>query len=214
MSNSGFPVLTRYLEARYARDLVDDGKLRLGSLGVYQDMERQGTDAARGDSLEGHMEIAVDRYVRSEPARKHVHQTMAKLGLPGGTIEDCFFSTDVAPLTVLCMSEFTSFRLAKHFKCSAGVRIIKVNRFLELITNQLGNEYEFCGIGRITYVRSRALLLGDPDAALSGGETKPERFFREREVRACWRRRDGMGERHVDVTCPALSQYCILLEFK
>ena len=112
---------------------------------------------------------------------------------------------------VLCLSASLSFRLARHFNCTACIAIPVCGATREILSGVCGTDFLYRGFRKIAYVSGRSRSYLRSDSMKSGDVIKCRvttdgfQIEREREIRAIWRpTRDIAVPSHRDIHVPDL----------
>jgi hypothetical protein len=200
------------MEAQHARALLDEGRIRIGSLDYYRNF---GGDQGRvKDGGEGRLATHIDDYL-VDGDRPHQSLTGA-IGAAAGV------KAQVRNTTILRHSrERYVYSVAKHPDRSAlaelgydaVVRIDITDLFFAAITRALfarrliTSGFQVCSI-----LYAPDPLPFNPEKLVDPAVTKHQSMAWQREMRALWTRLPG-GQPFVDLELPELRQYCSLFSF-
>ncbi|MED5621963.1 hypothetical protein [Ideonella sp. BN130291] len=152
-------MLHRYLARQYVELFFSTGSIRIGSLGLYRDMENSKSDLLRGDAAEGvsrttvlgnHDELTPENIPPSlrgiigfsppEPGQKRT-ESVRDIRFEGFEIDD-----SARNLYVMCLSNARSYRLARHFGVDACISILDTDSFFASINRRLQGSARFLGV--------------------------------------------------------------------
>jgi hypothetical protein len=194
--------------------MVNEGKIRVGSLVDYQDAERHAggiLDEAEGTHTT-HTRVGAEEAWTSENMPAPVRPIINVAPGQAVYVRDIAFRTIyVANAYVYCLSsKYDESLLAEdEFNADAIVEIIDTDGFIAAVNAVLVEHgCSFFGAVECKYV-GRVFEHGDRKALLSAVEVKDERYSNQAETRLVWRARDDRVDRpEIMVTNPGIRATC------
>lgn len=200
--------LYKYQDEEFARMLVDEGKLRIGTLDYY----RQWEDVRRGDQGEGTLHFDAGGGVNvgggMDPLTRKAVQVFSGLHESHldrvAVLDSRIHAREVHQN---CWVYCTAHELSRDAsgERSACVEIMKPGEFFRVVGSALAahldQELEAHAFG-VAY-RER-VARGDEFGRLSSAFVKPPRFAFEAEVRGIWLSDPPPGQQYVDLVVPQL----------
>ena len=138
-------VLYKYLKREYAKKLIEEGVVRIGTLYEYRKYED--TDIERKDQLEGttssFTEVRDPIIATNQDEVPGAYSDFIKVE-KGGTLKIYSGSADIIEVHidvyVYCLSQAFSYKQMKEFQCDSCVRIDNPKAFIDTISDCI-NEY-------------------------------------------------------------------------
>ncbi len=217
--------LYKFLEFQFARDLVSDGCIKVGTLSEYRAME--GLDPERGDGQEGELTLR-------SPAGRHVYGgDPATLPPPlrnpgihiaqGGLVTDgegaITIRTTIPDLFIYCTTEAYDPEYARRFGNGKRIDCVRINQpeqfFIALdAALRVAVSAEAIDIrepkwGRCSYRDRRHDWERDDLPAT--WLLKPAKYQGQREIRVRWEAEPSQPLTSKILTVPAVIPYCTLL---
>jgi hypothetical protein len=217
--------LFKYLEPQFAKALVSEGSIKVGTLSEYRDME--GSDPERGDGHEGELTI-------QSPAGRHVYggdpttlppplQNPAIHIDPGALVTEgegaITIHSKVCDLFIYCTTEAYDHYCGSRFGNGTPIDCVRINQpeqfFLELdaafraavsIWGMILGEPRW---GRCDY--QDRLHNWERDDLPAMWLLKPAKFHGQHEVRVRWETVPMQPLKSIVLKVPAIIPYCTLL---
>jgi hypothetical protein len=206
--------LFKYSKWAHAEALIRWGKIRVGTLDDYRNIEKH--SSLIGDKDEGQTSLFDDPlFATGETLSAFSARWVPGFtgpGMSGVTFVGCYFNEPKRSPNcwLYCMSERLSLRVMDSFEANydACVRIPGVSPFFMSIWQELARHRPIAGGGIIpvTY-RRRSLHYGDDDG-LHPIEVKAPGFAPQVEVRFVYFPAQEITEPYLDLTIPGLKAFC------
>jgi len=203
-------VLYKYLHAKFANDLVQRGRLRIGTLYEYRNIEKHG--AIIGDDLEGkkiaYMDIqneTISRENQPEFTKKFFHMgNDASVNLQNITLEHLTRSPN---FYIYSTTEVFDENALTDFGYDACVLIQNPKKFFIAISKKLRDIATFRGSFKCQYQPRR--VAHDQDNNIDPAIIKGSEYQNQREVRAIWVPTQKIVE-PIIIECHKVIKYCRL----
>lgn len=206
-------VLYKYLRKDHAKMLLERGKLRIGTLYEFRDIEKHGT--AIGDNEEGkkstYMEIEKETLT---PKNQHEYTkdffnlgTDASLTIQGITLEKPINSPNYY---IYSTSEVFDKNALNNFGYDTCIVIENPEQFFAVISKTFRHKGELEGIFRCQYHPRR--LSFDQDHGIHPAIIKSPEYENQKEVRTLWKPKKKSIQPLI-IECRKAAKYCKLLEW-
>jgi hypothetical protein len=217
--------LYKFLEPKFAQDLISEGSIKVGTLSEYRAME--GHDPERGDGQEGELTL-------KSPAGRHVYggdpaTLPPPLRHPGIHIDPGALVTEgegaitikstIPDLFIYCTTETYDPGYGRRFGSGKRIDCVQINQpeafFLAIDAALRAAE----STGRMTIsepkwgrceYRDRQHNWERDDLPVTW-LLKPAKFQGQREIRVCWTTGPGKPLKCIILKVPAIKPYCTLL---
>ncbi|HYR05890.1 MAG TPA: hypothetical protein VEP71_04335 [Gallionella sp.] len=204
-------VLYKYLQKQYADLLIKRGKLRIGTLYEYRDIEKHGTIV--GDEDEGKKSLYMDVASEKWTADNQPDFTKGLIKIANGSsvhMEDVTFqkSESSPDYYLYCTTEKFDENALKDFGYDACVVIEKPNLFFAAITRTLRHKGTFEGTFCCQYVSRRVEY--DKDHGIHPAIIKDPSYKDQKEIRTLWKPfKTNISPLVID--CRDAAKYCRML---
>lgn len=199
----------KYMEAKYADELVNDGKLRIGTLLDYRRREKFG--GGRLDEDEGTSELWAAIDARSnddipEFARSiiQIGPSATKVHISGIGVVKPYLMPDAY---VLCLSKrYAPAELLPDFEpADACVEIVNPPEFFAALEDSMAAHGQFIGVHDCKYSGRRVEY---PAPALNPFVVKDPRYAHQAESRIGWLPHKRLKSTFIDIVNPELRNWC------
>lgn len=204
-------VLYKYLRKEHAKMLLEKGKLRIGTLYEFRDIEKHGTEI--GDSSEGqkstYMEIENETWTKKN--QPQYSQDFFNLGEKGSlTIEGITLEKPINSPNYYIYSTTEAFdeNALIDFGYDTCIVIENPEKFFAAISKTLRHKGDFEGIFRCQYHPRR--LPHDKDHGIHPAIIKSPEYEKQKEVRTLWKPKKKSVQ-PIIIECRKASKYCRLL---
>jgi len=184
-------VLYKYLKKEFAKKLIEEGVIRIGTLHEYRKYED--TDRERKDQLEGttssFTEVTEPVIATNQDEVPGAYSGFIKVE-KGGTLKILSGSADIIKVHVdvymYCLTQAFSYKQMKDFQCDSCVRIDNPKAFIDTITDCI-NEYTTGDVfgGKCCY-SSRRQEYGQSECVTPPYLIKDPSYSKQKEFRLVW----------------------------
>lgn len=204
-------VLYKYLRKEHVKMLLEKGKLRIGTLYEFRDIEKHGIEI--GDSSEGkkstYMEIENETWTpKNQPEYAKDFFDLggtASLTIQGIILEKPVKSPDYF---IYSTTEVFDENALNDFGYDTCVAIEDPEKFFAAISKTLRHKGDFEGIFRCQYHHRR--LPFDQDRGIHPAIIKSPDYEKQKEVRTLWKPKKKSIQPLI-IECRKASKYCRLL---
>jgi len=224
MTSTSMPApLYKYSELRWARALVNEGSIKVGTLSEYR--SKEGHDQERGDGHEGELTLQsrAGRHVYgSEKLPPLLRNPNIHIG-PGALVVEgqgaVTVRSRIPDLFIYCTSETYDINIGRAFTNGEPMGCVQINQpelFFLALDAALRNE-----------VKPNAITLSEPKWERCVYEDrrhdwerenlpaiwllKPAKFQRQSEIRVCWKPAPMQSLEFRIFKVPAIIPYCTLI---
>jgi len=204
-------VLYKYLRKQHADLLIKRGKLRIGTLYGYRDIEKHGTKV--GDADEGKKSLYMKVGPEQWTADNQREFTKGSIKIANGIsvhMENVSFqkSESSTDYYVYCATEEFDENALKDFGYDACVVIEKPDRFFAAISRTLRHKCTFEGVFHCQYVPRK--VEHNKDHGIHPAIIKDPSYKDQKEVRALWKPfKRSISPLVID--CRDATKYCRML---
>jgi len=209
--------LYKFLPSEFAKELISQGRLRIGTLFSFRALEQHG--AARGDALEGSTgALAIVDHASIQPGAV-LPPFFAKMISPPRTgqpvrLRNWIFevAANDEDYFVFSLTSVADRRLFRAFDCDTCVRISKPRSFFTTLSEAISDRLMVCDD---PVASMKSVIYGSRRGRYSeafdhpGPFVKPSSYAYQREVRMLWTPAARPIEPFV-TTVPTLSGFCEL----
>ena len=209
--SSGF--IYKYMRQQHAIALLEAGRIRIGTLYEYQDIEKYGR--VIGDDKEGTKVVYTGVNDLEVASQNDIPDFMRKaIRVPEGvkarfrnvTLEKEEYSPNYY---IFCASEKYDPNLMQYLGYDICVKIKEPKEFLRALTWCLRHKANFVGFHRCVYIDRRVLPTDQHD--IHPAIIKDPVYEHQEEVRAIWESKGGGIEPFI-IRCRRVAQYCSIAE--
>lgn len=205
------PTVYKYTHREHAEAMINEGKVRLGTLYDYRRQEHGG---AIGDTDEGIYKVFSDEDFEytgpsgASPFHRHFIKGEGHARFQGIRFEHRRVTHNA--YMFCCSSEFSESMMQKYRAepgYDACVRINAPVRFFDEISKVLGREITDWVVGNCVYLKREFHHTQEPDT--SPGFVKDPLYAWQKEVRAVWIPKNPENiPAFLDLTCLGIRQFC------
>ena len=209
-------ILYKYMEREFAENFISDGRLRIGTLYDFRNIEKHGDEI--GDAGEGTQTASYrnDSYQHIDSRSVEGLTTLANMfgiGVGGGTITfgpDAVMSGMLSSpdLYIFCVSHEFNLQKMREMGYDSCIAIRNPDSFYNALSSSLSNVAMPCDHDSVRY-QDRHIKISESIETRSY-LIKPdyERFVNQKEYRFVWRPIFDNNETFVDIICPAAANLC------
>lgn len=205
-------VLYKYLHKKHAKMLLERGKLRIGTLYEFRDIEKHGVEI--GDATEGQKSIfmEINKETWNPKNQPEFSKNFFNLGnngsltIQGITLEKPINSPDYY---IYSTTEVFDENILSDFGYDICVIIENPEKFFAAITRTLRHKGVFEGVFRCQYHSKR--LSHDRDHGIHPAIIKSPEYEKQKEVRTLWKPKKNSIQ-PIIIECRKASKYCRLLQ--
>jgi hypothetical protein len=201
-------MLYKYLNKHYAELLLKRGKIRLGTLYEYRDVEKHG--AVIGDQGEGKKSIylSIQDEIWTSKSQPEFGKSFFNLGedvslqLQGITLEKPQESPNYY---LFCTTEEFNHKIMLEFGYDCCIIIERPKQFFSAITHSIRHKAKFVGVYRCQYISRR--VPHNRDHGMHPAIIKDPCYRNQKEVRAMWRPIKN-NIQSIIIECHDAAKYC------
>lgn len=223
--------LFKYLEKKYLEQFKEKGKIQIGNIECYRDIENEKVK----DPLEGRTKYSI--HAEQDPIELSVEQvnaitndyhSSAELKIPPFNKFEDYLNVP----NVFVFSTSTTFdkNLMKKFECDACYKIINSKNFAKTIYQEINKQYQllFFVANKVNYVKTKEIFITNQNKNavirttpynrsksdkikkiyIEDYFTKTNAFREENEFRFIFVPRNPIGKKTVYLNCKKLIDYC------
>ena len=205
-------VLYKYLHREHAKMLLKRGKLRIGTLYEFRDIEKHGAEI--GDSLEGQKStfMEIEKEIWNPNNQPKFTKDFFNLGenssltIQGITLEKSISSPNYY---IYSTTEVFDKSILSDFGYDSCIIIENPKKFFAAISRTLRYKGDFEGIFKCQYYPRK--LPHDRDHGIHPVIIKSPEYAKQKEVRTLWKPKKTSIQPLI-IECHKASKYCRLLE--